>query len=78
MFDRFSEGLELATALGYKECAVCKTMSQKDSPCETCGNKPRTEYAADVVLTNEEMMQGFDRMCEWADKKKKEGKNNVK
>ena len=75
MFDRFSEGLKLATALGYKECAVCKTMSQKDSPCETCG-KPRTEYAADVVLTNEEMMQGFDRMCDWADKKKKEGKKN--
>ena len=36
------------------------------------------EYTADVVLTNDEMMQGFDRMCEWADKKKKEGKNNVK
>ena len=54
MFDRFSAALELATALGYKECAVCKTMSQKDSPCETCGNKPRTEYAADVVLTVDE------------------------
>ena len=75
MLNNLNEALQLATTLGYKECAVCKTMSQKDSPCETCG-KPRTEYAADVVLTNEEMMQGFDRMCDWADKKKKEGKNN--
>ena len=36
------------------------------------------EYTADIVLTNEEIMQGFDRMCDWADKKKKEGKNNEK
>jgi hypothetical protein len=52
---------------------VCKTMSKSDSSCETCA-KPRTEYAEDVVLSNEDMFKGFDRMIEWADKKKKEEK----
>ena len=74
MLNNLNEALELATTLGYKECAVCKTMSQKDLPCETCG-KPRTEYAADVVLSIDEMLKGFDRMCDWADKKKREGQN---
>jgi recombinational DNA repair protein RecR len=73
MFDKFSESLDLAIKLGYKECAVCKTMSKSDSSCETCA-KPRTEYAEDVVLSNEDMFKGFDRMIEWADKKKKEEK----
>ena len=71
MFSMFTYGLQLATTLGYRECAIWKTMSQQDSHCDTCG-KPRTEYTADVVLSNNEIMQGFDRMCDWADKKKKQ------
>ena len=74
MYDRLSEGLDLAAKNGVKECAVCKTIADQDLPsCETCG-KPRTDYKADAVLSNEELSKGFDRLCEWADKKKKEGK----
>ena len=73
MFDRLSEGLDLAAKHEYKECAVCKTIGHKDLHCETCG-KPRTDYAVDAVLSNEDLSKGFDRLCEWADKKKKEGK----
>ena len=71
MFNNFSAGLELADRLGYKECALCKTMSKKESNCDTCG-KSRTEYAKDVVLSTAEMMKGFDRICAWAEKKQRE------
>jgi len=77
MLDTFSEGLALAQSLGYRECMLCKTMSKEDSPCETCG-KPRTDYAEDIVLSNKDLMKGFDRMIAWADKKKKEGKKERK
>ena len=71
MFNNVTAGLELANRLGYKECVLCKTMSKKDSNCDTCG-KLHTEYSKNVVLSTEEMMKGFDRICVWAEKKQRE------
>ena len=73
MLDRLSDGLYFAIKNDYKECAVCQTIGKKELPCETCG-KPRTDYPEDVVLSNEALSKGFDRLCELADKKKTEGK----
>ena len=72
-FDSVSKGLDAAMANGFEECAVCKTIGEKGKLCETCG-KARTNYAANVVLTNEEIWNGVNRIRDWADKREKEDK----
>ena len=72
-FDSVSKGLDAAMANGFEECALCKTIGEKDKLCETC-RKPRTKYASNVVLTNEEIWNGVNRIREWADKREKKDK----
>ena len=72
-FDSVSNGLDKAMADGFEECALCKTIGEKNKDCATCG-KARTKYAADVVLTSEEILNGVNRIREWANKREKEEK----
>ena len=72
-FDTVSNGIDKAMADGFEECALCKTIGEKEKLCLTCG-KARTRYAADVVLTSEEIWKGVNRIREWANKREKEEK----
>ena len=55
-----------------KTCDGCKLSDQKGRPCDTCGTPGAVSDMNELTL--EEVWDGLDRMCDYADKKKKEGK----